>query len=133
MAHGKPKVSRKAKGITPVPKPKKRKGSKQQGEMVFDEGKGISPKEQQYDPNPIINEIRGHVNDWRNLAPNQWQVTAETQRLLQHWRHHKFSGQRPFFCQIEAAETAIWLANRTLVWSFCSPAFTSCTTPSHRR
>jgi type III restriction enzyme len=29
--------------------------------------------------------------------------------LLQHWRHHKFSGIRPFFCQVEAAETAIWL------------------------
>jgi type III restriction enzyme len=28
---------------------------------------------------------------------------------LQHWRHHSFSNQRPFFCQIEAVETAIWL------------------------
>ena len=25
-------------------------------------------------------------------------------------RHHEFSGVRPFFCQVEAAETAIWLA-----------------------
>jgi hypothetical protein len=33
----------------------------------------------------------------------------ETARLLQHWRHHNFSGIRPFFCQIEAVETAIWL------------------------
>ncbi len=98
-----------AEGITPVPKPKKRKGSKEQDEMVFDEGKGISTKEQQYDPNPIINEIRGYVNTWRNLAPGQWQVTPETQRLLQHWRHHKFGSIRPFFCQVEAAETAIWL------------------------
>ena len=100
---------RRAEFITPIPKPKKRKGSKDQTEMVFDEGKGISTKEQQYDPNPIINEIRGYVETWRNLAPSQWQVTPETQRLLQHWRHHKFSNQRPFFCQIEAAETAIWL------------------------
>ena len=30
-------------------------------------------------------------------------------RLLQHWRHHEFTGVRPFFCQIEAVETAIWL------------------------
>src|SRR5690606_31517839 len=36
-------------------------------------------------------------------------VTPETARLLKHWRHHKFSGIRPFFCQLEAAETAIWL------------------------
>ena len=36
-------------------------------------------------------------------------MTPETARLLQHWRHHKFSGIRPFFCQVEAVETAIWL------------------------
>ncbi len=100
---------RRAEFITPIPKPKKRKGAKDQTEMVFDEGKGISTKEQQYDPNPIINEIRGYVETWRELAPGQWQVTPETQRLLQHWRNHKFSNQRPFFCQIEAVETAIWL------------------------
>ena len=41
--------------------------------------------------------------------PNDWRVTPETARLLQHWRHHKFSGIRPFFCQVEAVETAIWL------------------------
>jgi type III restriction enzyme len=35
-------------------------------------------------------------------------VTPETARLLQHWRHHAFGGVRPFFCQIEAVETAIW-------------------------
>jgi len=29
--------------------------------------------------------------------------------LLQHWRHHPFSGIRPFFCQVEAVETVIWL------------------------
>ncbi len=42
--------------------------------------------------------------------PNQWQVTPETARLLQHWRHHHFENFRPFFCNIEAVETAIWLA-----------------------
>ena len=36
-------------------------------------------------------------------------MTPETARLLQHWRHHEFSGSRPFFCQVEAAETIIWL------------------------
>ena len=40
---------------------------------------------------------------------SQWQVTPETARLLQHWRHHRFSSIQPFFCQIEAVETAIWL------------------------
>ena len=102
---------RRAEFITPIPKPKKRKGAAAQTEMVFDEGKGLSTKDQQYDPTSIINEVRSHVDPWRNLPnPNQWQVTPETARLLQHWRHHKFSNQRPFFCQVEAVETAIWLS-----------------------
>ena len=101
---------RSAKFITPIPKPKKRKGRAAQPGFVFDEGKGLSTKEQQYDPTSIINEVRQHVDAWRALPnPSQWQVTPETARLLQHWRHHKFSGIRPFFCQVEAVETAIWL------------------------
>ncbi|MDA1273295.1 MAG: DEAD/DEAH box helicase family protein, partial [Verrucomicrobia bacterium] len=103
-------IRRKAKFITPIPKPKKRKRADAQEEIIFDEGKSISTKEQQYDPTSIINEVRGYVATWRNLpSPSQWQVTPETQRLLQYWRHHKFSGVRPFFCQVEAVETAIWL------------------------
>ena len=102
---------RRADFITPIPKPKKRKGKKAaQQEMVFDEGLGLSTQEQQYDPTSIINEVRTLVDRWRSLAnPSEWQVTPETARLLQHWRHHKFAGVRPFFCQVEAVETAIWL------------------------
>jgi len=101
---------RRAEFITPIPKPKKRKKAEQQEEMVFDEGKGLSTKEQQYDPTSIINEVRQNVDSWRALPnPTQWQVSPETARLLQHWRHHKFGGVRPFFCQVEAVETAIWL------------------------
>lgn len=101
---------RPAKFITPIPKPKKRKGAAKQEGFVFDDGAGLSTKEQQYDPTSIINEVRGHVETWRSLpSPNQWQVTPETARLLQHWRHHKFNSIRPFFYQVEAVETAIWL------------------------
>ncbi|MDD5261255.1 MAG: DEAD/DEAH box helicase family protein [Methylacidiphilales bacterium] len=101
---------RRAEFITPIPKPKKRKGATDQQQIVFDEGKGLSTKEQQYDPTSIINELRQHVDQWRALPnPSQWQVTPETTRLLQHWRQHKYSEVRPFFCQIEAVETAIWL------------------------
>lgn len=50
------------------------------------------------------------MDKWRALPnTNDWRVSPETARLLQHWRHHKFSSIRPFFCQIEAVETAIWL------------------------
>jgi hypothetical protein len=101
---------RRAEFITPIPKPKKRKKAAQQDEIVFDEGKGLSTKKQQYDLTSIINEVRNNVDSWRALPnPNQWQVSPETSRLLQHWRHHKFSNIRPFFCQVEAVETAIWL------------------------
>lgn len=102
---------RRAKFITPIPKPRKRKDSAaQQLNIVFDEGRGLSTQEQRYDPTSIINQLRPHVDQWRSLpTANDWQVTPETARLLQHWRHHKFSNIRPFFCQVEAVETAIWL------------------------
>ena len=104
------KSRRRSDLITPVPKPKKRKASKNQTGFVFDSGDGLSTAEQEYNPTPIINEIRQHVESWRALSnPNDWLVTPETARLLQHWRHHNFHGVRPFFCQIEAVETAIWL------------------------
>ena len=99
-----------AKYITPVPKPRKRKKGAAQESLVFDEGAGVSTAAQQYDPTPIINELRYQVDQWRKWPnPADWHVTPETERLLKHWRHHKFAGIRPFFCQIEAAETAIWL------------------------
>src|SRR5436309_2468053 len=103
-------MRRKAEFITPIPKPKKRKSAAEQKSMVFDEGKGLSTEQQQYDPTPIINEVRQRLEAWRSLPnPADWQVTPETTRLLLHWRFHKFSGIRPFFCQLEAVETAIWL------------------------
>lgn len=100
---------RRAEFITPIPKPKKRRAAEQQ-DLLFDEGKGISTQTQQYDPTSIINELRQHVDQWR-ILPNakDWLVTPETERLLKYWRHHQFGGVRPFFCQIEAVETAIWL------------------------
>ena len=103
-------IRRRAEFITPVPKPKRRrKTSADQTEIVFDEGKNLSTKQQQYHT-AIINEVRLHVDQWRNLPnSNQWQVTPETAKLLQHWRHHQFNGIRPFFCQVEAMETVIWL------------------------
>src|ERR1035437_3219356 len=58
---------RRAEFITPIPKPKKRKKTAPQEEMVFDEGKGLSTKQQQYDPTSIINEVRQSVDSWRSL------------------------------------------------------------------
>jgi type III restriction enzyme len=101
---------RPAKYITPIPRPKKHKTASAQADLVFDEGKGLSTQDQQYDPTPVINQLHGHVDRWQSLPnPNDWQVTPETARLLQHSRHHPFNSIKPFFCQVEAVETAIWL------------------------
>ena len=101
---------RPAKFITPIPKAKKQTTNKSQENLLFEDSLGLSTQKQQYDPTPIINEVRNFVNQWRELPnPNQWQVTPETAKLLQHWRHHNFSHIRPFFCQVEAVETLIWL------------------------
>lgn len=100
---------RRAEFITPIPKPKKRKGGDQSA-LVFDEGKGLSTSEQQYAHTAVIQGLRQEVDRWRALQnTNDWKVTPETVHLLQHWRHHLFTGVRPFFCQVEAVETAIWL------------------------
>ncbi len=100
--------------ITPVPKAKtrRRKGNRDdQMDMIMDSGDGLSTSEQEYNVSGHINEIRELVDQWRHL-PNErdWQVTAETARLLRYWRSHEFETIRPFFCQLEAVETAIWLA-----------------------
>ena len=95
--------------VTPIPKPKRRGAS--QGEMVFDEdARRLAGEGQQYDLTEIIDSVRHAVDEWRALPdPAKWRVTPETARLLRHWRHHEFNGLRPFFCQVEAVETAIWL------------------------
>jgi type III restriction enzyme len=76
---------RRAEFITPIPKPRKRKGSAAQQQIVFDKGQGLSTQAQQYDHTAIINAVRQPVDQWRSLPnPNHWHVTPETARLLQH-------------------------------------------------
>ena len=98
---------RPASFITPIPAPTK---TRQQRSLVF-EGKAerLATENQQYDALPEINDLRKQLDLWRSLPSRDWRVTPETARLLQHWRHHRFSGIRPFFCQVEAAEAVIWL------------------------
>jgi type III restriction enzyme len=102
---------RTAKFITPIPKPRQRRQANEQQEIVFNEGLGLSTAAQQYEATSSnINRLRQLVDRWREIKnPLDWRTSPETTRLLQHWRFHKFSGVRPFFCQLEAVETAIWL------------------------
>ncbi|OQC40870.1 MAG: Type III restriction enzyme, res subunit [Acidobacteria bacterium ADurb.Bin051] len=57
---------------------------------------------------PLVNQIRPRVAAWREAGyPG---VSAITKRLLDHWRDPEgFESRRFFFCQLEAAETLIWL------------------------
>ena len=104
---------RKSELLTPIPKPKKQTGKGQQASFVLDSGHGLSTEEQEYNPTVIINDLRQEVEHWRALPnPDQWQVTPVTATLLRHWRALRDDATqaiRPFFCQLEAVETAIWL------------------------
>lgn len=57
--------------------------------------------------NPLVAGIRRKVGVWRsNGYPG---VTATTRRLLHHWTDPQAMKLRPFFAQVEAVETLIWL------------------------
>ncbi len=56
----------------------------------------------------LVNQIRSRVKDWR--ASGYPGVTGITRRLLNYWSDpEEFVRRRFFFCQLEAAETLIWL------------------------
>jgi type III restriction enzyme len=92
---------RPSKFIVPVPASRKKAAASQ-----------ASLDLETYTENAKINEIRGYLAAWRAVPnPGDWGVTPATQRLLEHWRRprEQWAGPRPFFCQIEAVETIIWL------------------------
>ena len=97
---GQPEQGRRpSRFIVPVPASRKRNAGAQ-----------ASLDLETYTENALINEIRGYVEAWRRLRnPVDWGVTAISRRLLEHWRDPNFVGAPPFFCQIEAVETIIWL------------------------
>ena len=103
---------RRADFITPIPKPRKRTQNVTD-QIAFDllpEAERLAGEGERYSHSEMINLVRNAVDTWRTVPnPQHWHVTPETARLLQHWRHHKFSQMRPFFCQVEAVETVIWL------------------------
>jgi len=60
-------------------------------------------------PLPLANRIRPRIREWREDGyPG---VSGITKRLLEHWSDPEGrSDLRYFFCQLEAVETLIWLA-----------------------
>ncbi len=84
--------------FVPVPQPKK-KGK----QLVLD----TEWTKDRFKEAEFVNRVRGRVNVWRQ---QRWPgVTNTTARLLQHWTSPERE-RRLFFCQLEAAETAIYLA-----------------------
>ena len=58
---------------------------------------------------PLVNRIRPRVQAWREAGYSG--VTGITKRLLAHWTDpEEFDSRRFFFCQLEAVETLVWLA-----------------------
>lgn len=99
---------RQAAYITPIARAK-RDAETAAVQAELDIGIKARNDDQRYDQYALINEVRYEVSKWRSLPEANWGVTPETARLLKHWRTYKFQNQRPFFCQIEAAEIYIWL------------------------
>jgi len=60
-------------------------------------------------PLDLPNQVRPRVTAWREAGyPG---VSGVTERLLRHWRERETGdGHRFFFCQLEAIETLVWLA-----------------------
>ena len=78
------------------------------GYMVASKAATTAEDPGDFRPLPLVNRIRKRVSDWRAAG---WPgATGVTRRLLEHWwdRDERESRQF-FFCQLEAAETLIWL------------------------
>ncbi len=77
------------------------------------EGHGHETETTALDPSPLVRRLRRELHLWRGVPdPARWRVSSVTQALLQHWRTIQADETRdirPFFCQLEAVEAAIWL------------------------
>ncbi len=86
--------------FVPIAKPRKKAGSKQ---LVLDN----EWTQDRVEENEFINRIRARVSVWRK--GNYAGITNTTRQLLEYWKNPDRE-RKLFFCQIEAMETAIYLA-----------------------
>jgi len=84
--------------FVPIPKPKK-KGK----QLVFE----TEWTKDRIEENRFINQVREQVSRWRTGGYQG--VTKTTRLLLGHWKQED-RNRRLFFCQVEALETAIFIA-----------------------
>lgn len=93
-----------------MPKARKQKLQATGEQKTLDLGGEQAAAGQTYGVAQIVDEIRQHLATWRAIPnPADWGVTPSTARLLEHWRNPPEEAIRPFFCQVEAVETVIWL------------------------
>ncbi len=83
----------------PIPPPKKR-GKQLQLETEWTQDR--------VEENKLVNQIRQRVGQWR--AGGYFGITSTTSRLLEYWTNPDRVEKKLFFCQIEALETAIYIA-----------------------
>jgi type III restriction enzyme len=90
-----------------IPVPVGRKGRAGQVSLAEQQGFDFDATGERREVNSLINDIRARVELWR--ARGYGGVTPISRKLLQHWADpHR--DDRVLFCQREAAETAIYLA-----------------------
>jgi len=86
--------------FVPIAQPRKRSKEKQ---MVFD----TEWTQDRLQENEFINKVRSRVRAWREGGyPN---ATKTTRRLLEYWTNPERENKL-FFCQVEALETAMYIA-----------------------
>jgi type III restriction enzyme len=87
--------------FVPIPKAK----SKGKSQLIFD----TEWTKERIEENKFINQVRERVAKWRAGGYIDASVTRTTKQLLTYWTRPDRE-RRLFFCQIEAIETAIYLA-----------------------
>jgi type III restriction enzyme len=96
--------------VAPVPRARKQRKRAGADQKSLDLEAQSDASGQAYSVAQIVGEIRQHLTSWRAIPnPSDWGVTPSTARLLAHWRNPPEEALRPFFCQVEAVETIIWL------------------------
>ena len=100
---------RPSESFIPVPAVRKGRGKGAQAELAVQTTLDFDLTGERREQNSLINDIRRQVELWR--ARNYPGVTPMSRKLLVHWAGTEHDREdRMLFCQREAAETAIYLA-----------------------
>lgn len=86
----------------------KEPGRRPAGYIIAGQGRNAYNDQGEFVPLPLVNKIRPRVRAWREAGyPG---VTRVTRALLGHWHDREARAYPFFFCQLDAMETLIWLA-----------------------